>query len=205
LNLLNDVSIQQSEEKMASIKGTETEKNLLKAFAGESQATNRYLLFAKEARKEGYEKIAALFEETAENEQYHARSFFRFLEGGMVEITASYPAGVVGNTKENLRASAAGENEEHTELYPHFAQVAEEEGFKNVASAFRMIAKVEEAHETRFLALLEHIENDSYFSRDKVVKWKCMKCGYVHEGKTPPEKCPACGHPSGWFEVMADM
>jgi rubrerythrin len=184
-----------------SLKGTETEKNLLKAFAGESQARNRYTFFAKAARKDGYEQIAALFEETAENEEAHAKQFFRFLEGGSVEIIAKYPAGTIGTTAENLKASANGENEEWTSLYPEFERIAREEGFKEVASAFKLIARIEAEHEKRFKKLLENIETGKAFERDEKVQWKCRKCGYVHEGTKPLENCPACNHPKSYFEL----
>ena len=187
-----------------SIKGTETEKNLLKAFAGESQAKNRYTYAAKVANKAGLYQIADLFMETAENEEQHAKTFFRYLEGGMVEITAAYPAGVIGDTAENLLAAAEGEYEEWSELYPHFADVAEREGFKDVAISFRMIAKAEVAHEKRFRALLARLEAEGVFKREEPVEWKCRKCGYVHEGKNPPGKCPACSHPTEYFEVKAN-
>ena len=184
-----------------SIKGTKTEQNLLKAFAGESQARNRYTMFAKKATKEGYNQIANLFLETADNERVHAERFFSFLEGGGVEITAMYPAGIVGTTLENLKAAAAGENEEYTELYPEFAKIAKEEGFSEVAAAFTMIAKVEKEHEQRYLKLASNIENDKVFKKDETTRWKCDKCGYVHEGTSAPEKCPACLHPTKYFEV----
>jgi rubrerythrin len=186
---------------MKSLKGTRTEQNLLKAFAGESQARMRYNYFAKQAKKEGLEQIAAIFEETALNEKEHAKRFFKFLEGGMVEITASYPAGVIGNTMENLKASAEGENEEWTELYPAFANIAEEEGFKTVAAAFRLIAEVEKAHEERYLKLYNNLENGFVFERDGVIVWKCRNCGYLHEGKKAPKTCPACLHPQSYFEI----
>ena len=184
-----------------SIKGTETEKNLLKVFAGESQAKNRYEFFAKVASKEGYEQIGALFLETAENEQSHAKQFFRFLEGGPVEITAIYSAGTIGTTVENLRSSALGEHEEWTELYPEFERVARAEGFKEVANAFKLIARIEAEHEKRFQKLLENIETGKVFERDEKVQWKCRKCGYVHEGTKPLENCPACNHPKSYFEI----
>ncbi|TSA37159.1 MAG: rubrerythrin family protein [Porphyromonadaceae bacterium] len=184
-----------------SIKGTKTEKNLLKAFAGESQARNRYEFFAKAARKEGFEQIAALFEETAGNEQSHAKRFFKFLEGGAVEITVMYPAGIIGTTAENLKASAMGEHEEQTELYPEFERVAREEGFNEVANAFKLIAKVEAEHERRFRKLLENMETGKVFEREEIVRWKCRKCGYVHEGTKPLENCPACQHPKSYFEL----
>jgi len=184
-----------------SIKGTQTEKNLLKAFAGESQAKNRYEFYAKTARKEGYEQIAALFEETAGNEQSHAKQFFRFLEGGPLEITAIFPAGLIGNTVENLKAAAMGENEEHTMLYPEFEQIAREEGFKEVANIFKLIGRIEAEHEKRFLKLLENIETGEVFERNEKVRWKCRKCGYVHEGTKALENCPACNHPKSYFEL----
>ncbi|GET28145.1 rubrerythrin [Prolixibacter sp. SD074] len=183
-----------------NIKGTRTEQNLLKAFAGESQARNRYDMFAKIAKKEGYEQIAAIFQETALNEIAHAKRFFRFLEGGMVEITASYPAGVEGTTAENLLAAAEGENEEWTDLYPEFAKVAEEEGFKAAALAFRKIAEVEAEHEKRYRKLLENLENDLVFKKKKKVRWRCRNCGYIHEGEEALERCPACLHPKAYFE-----
>ncbi len=187
---------------MKSVRGAKTEKNLLTAFAGESQARNRYTYFSSQARKEGYEQIAAIFIETASNEKEHAKRLFKFLEGDEVEIRASYPAGVIGDTKENLKASAAGENYEHTEMYPGFAYVAEEEGFSNIAAVFKAIAIAEKQHEKRFLSFLENIEKDRVFKREKVVRWKCRNCGYVHEGTEAPEKCPACAHPRAYFELM---
>lgn len=186
---------------MASIKGTKTEQNLLKAFAGESQARNRYTMFAKQAQKEGFHQISNLFLETADNERVHAERFFSFLEGGGVEITAMYPAGKVGTTLENLKEAAAGENEEYTELYPHFAAVAKEEGFPQVAAAFLMIAKVEKEHEQRYLKLANNIETDMVFKKEDSQRWKCDKCGYVHEGDSAPETCPACLHPKSYFEI----
>ena len=186
---------------MPGIKGTETEKNLLKAFAGESQARNRYTYFASVARKEGYRQIEALFIETAENEREHAKRFFKFLEGGDLEIQASYPAGKIGTTVENLKAAAAGENEEWTELYPAFAAKAKEEGFPEVAAAFTMIAKVEKEHEERYLKLAENVENGTVFRKESAVRWKCRNCGYVHEGPEAPAKCPACLHPQAYFEL----
>lgn len=189
---------------MASLKGTKTEQNLLKAFAGESQAKNRYLFFAKKARKEGYEQIAAIFEETALQEQQHAKKFFSFLEGGMVEITAAYPAGVIGSTKENLKAAAEGENEEWTDLYPMFAEIAKEEGFPEVATAFKMIAKVEAEHERRYLKLLQNVSEDKVFVKDGKVWWKCRKCGYVYESEKALETCPACQHPKAYMQIRDD-
>ncbi len=186
---------------MKSIKGTKTEQNLLKAFAGESQARMRYDYFAKQAKKEGLEQIAAIFEETALNEKEHAKRFFKFLEGGPVEITATYPAGVIGTTLENLKASADGENEEWTVLYQDFAQIATDEGFKEIALAFKMIATVEKAHESRYRTLYDNLENGKVFAKDGKVTWKCRNCGYLHEGEKSPEMCPACLHPQAHFEI----
>ena len=186
---------------MNSLKGTKTEQNLLKAFAGESQARMRYNYFASQAKKEGLEQIAALFEETALNEKEHAKRFFNFLEGGMVEITASYPAGIIGTTMENLKAAADGENEEWTELYPEFARIAEEEGFRDVALAFKLIAKVEEAHEKRYRTLYNNLEEGKVFKREGKVVWKCRNCGFLHEGTVAPKKCPACLHDQSYFEI----
>lgn len=189
---------------MNSIKGTKTEQNLLKAFAGESQARMRYGYYAKAAKKEGLEQIAAIFEETADNERSHAKQFFKFLEGGMVEITAAYPAGVIGTTMENLKEAAEGENEEWTELYPHFANVAEEEGFKQIASVFRLIAKVEKAHEERYLKLYNNLEEGKVFEREGKVIWKCRVCGFLHEAIKAPKVCPVCNHPQSYFELKED-
>ena len=186
---------------MKSLKGTRTEQNLLKAFAGESQARMRYDYFAKQAKKEGLEQIAAIFEETSLNEKEHAKRFFKFLEGGVVEITAAYPAGIIGTTMENLKAAAAGENEEWTELYPMFADIAEEEGFKAVAVAFRKIAEVEKAHEARYLKLYSNLDDGKVFERDGVIVWKCRNCGFLHEGTKAPKICPACLHPQSYFEI----
>jgi len=187
---------------MPSIKGTKTEKNLLKAFAGESQARNRYTYFAKVAKKEGYESISQIFLETAENEKEHAKLFFKHMEGGMVEITASYPAGVIGTTIENLRAASAGENEEWTVLYPGFADVADKEGFPEIAKSFRMVAKVEVEHEKRYNRLIEKVDSGTFFISEKPIKWKCLNCGYIHEGTFAPEICPACKHPRAYFEPL---
>ncbi len=186
---------------MTSLAGTKTEQNLLKSFAGESQARMRYNYFASQAKKEGLEQISAIFTETAENEKEHAKRFFKFLEGNMVEITATYPAGKIGTTLENLKASADGENEEWTELYPEFAKVAEEEGFKEVATAFKMIAKVEAAHENRFRTLYNNLEEGKVFKRGDKVVWKCRNCGFIHEGTVAPKMCPACLHPQAYFEI----
>ncbi len=185
-----------------SIKGTKTEKHLLMSFAGESQARSRYTFFASVAKKEGFEQIAGVFMETAEQEKEHAKRFFSFLEGGMLEITASYPAGIVGTTAENLRAAAEGENEEWTDLYPKFADVAEEEGFKEIAAAFRQIAKVEAEHERRYRALLAHVEDGTVFERAEEIAWQCRNCGYVITAKKAPKTCPACVHPQAFFEPM---
>lgn len=187
-----------------SIKGTRTEQNLLKSFAGESQARSRYMMFAKAARKEGYEQIANIFGETADQEYQHAKRFFSFLEGGMLEITAMYPAGIVGTTIENLKAAAEGENEEWTDLYPEFAEIAAEEGFKKVATAFKMIAKVEEEHERRYLKLLQNISEDKVFKRDGKVMWKCIKCGYVYESVKALENCPACLHSKAYMQLKEE-
>ena len=185
-----------------SVKGTRTEQNLLKSFAGESQARSRYTFFASVAKKEGYEQISGVFMETAEQEKEHAKRFFKFLEGGMVEITASYPAGKIGTTLENLAAAAAGENEEWAEMDPEFAAIVEEEGFPAIAAVFRNVATVEEQHEIRYRKLLAHVEAGDVFSRDEEIFWQCRNCGYVHKGKTAPESCPACAHPQAFFEPM---
>ena len=189
---------------MESLAGTKTEQNLLKAFAGESQARNRYEFFAREAQKEGLEQIAALFTETSLNEKEHAKKFFRYLEGRMVSITATYPAGKIGTTLENLKAAADGENEEWSLLYPEFARIAEEEGFKQIAVTFKMIAKVESAHENRYRKLLNNLEEGKVFKRDGKVVWKCRNCGFLHEGTTAPLKCPACDHPQAFFEIECE-
>jgi len=187
-----------------SIKGTKTEQNLLKSFAGESQARNRYDMFARAARKEGFEQIANIFEETALQEKEHAKRFFKFLEGGMVEITASYPAGKVGTTMENLKASAEGEHEEWADLYPHFATVAAEEGFAEIATAYKMISKVEAEHERRYLKLLQNVSEDKVFIKDGKVWWKCLKCGYVYEAAKAFETCPVCLHPKAFMQVKEE-
>lgn len=188
---------------MASIKGSQTEKNLLKSFAGESQARNRYTYFAKIADKEGYKQIAAIFLETADNERVHAKSMFKFLEGGTVEITASYPAGILGSTEENLAAAAEGENEEHSVLYPEFARVAAEEGFPQVAALYKNISNAERWHEERYRGLLKNVTNGAVFKKENSVRWKCDKCGYIHEGTDAPGKCAACNHPQSYFQVVA--
>lgn len=187
-----------------SLKGSRTEQNLLKAFAGESQARNRYMMFEKIARKEGYEQIAAMFRETAENEYEHAKIFFRHLEGGMVEITASYPAGVEGTTSENLLAAADGEHEEWADLYPEFARIAAEEGFPKVAASFRQIAKIEAEHEERYRKLLQNLNDDLVFQSGDSIVWVCRKCGHLHIGTKAPGKCPVCLHDKAYFERKAD-
>lgn len=189
---------------MACIKGTQTEKNLLTAFAGESQARNRYTYFASVAKKAGYEQIAAIFLETADNEKEHAKRLFKFLEGGDAEVSATFPAGIIGDTKSNLEAAAAGENYEHTQMYPGFADVAEKEGFQRIAEVFRNIAIAEVGHENRYRKLIENLEKEQVFKRDSVVRWKCRNCGYIHEGTEAPDACPACAHPKAYFEIMAD-
>lgn len=189
---------------MKSIKGTKTEKNLLASFAGESQARNRYTYFASVAKKAGFEQIAGIFLETAENEKEHAKMFFKFLEGGEVEITAAYPAGVIGDTVANLEASADGENLEWTKLYKEAEETAREEGFSKVAHVFKEIAEVEEQHEKRYRKLIKNIQDGKVFKRDEVEKWKCRNCGYVHEGKDAPKECPACAHPQAHYELLCE-
>lgn len=188
------------------LKKSETAKNLLKAFAGESQARNRYTYFASIARKEGYEQIAAIFEETADNEKEHAKIFFKHLQtvGEKVEITASYPAGKLSTTADNLLAAAMGEKEEWSALYPDFEKVARKEGFKDIADSFKEIGEVEEQHEKRYRKLLENVKNKKVFKKDKPVKWKCRNCGYVHEGKDAPDSCPACKHPQSYYEILEE-
>lgn len=189
---------------MKSIKGTRTEQNLLASFAGESQARMRYNYFSSQAKKDGFEQISFFFADTADNEKEHAKRFFKFLEGGEVEITASYPAGVIGSTADNLKAAAAGENLEHTVLYPEAAKVADEEGFEEIATVFREIAKVEREHEKRYLALLGNVKAGAVFKRPSATKWRCRNCGYVHEGPEAPEECPACAHPRAYYELLAE-
>jgi rubrerythrin len=185
-------------------KGSKTEKNVLAAFAGECQARTRYSFFASTARKEGFEQISAIFQETAENEKEHAKLFFKNLEGGAVQIEAAYPAGIIGTTAQNLKAAAEGERHEWGALYPNSAEVAEQEGFKEIAHTFRMVAKVEAYHERRYLKLLENVSKGKVFERDVKVKWKCRNCGYVHEGGEAPEKCPVCNHPQAYFELWTE-
>ena len=189
---------------MAKFKGSMTEKNLLAAFAGESQARNRYTYFASAARKEGYEQIANIFIETAENEREHAKVFFKHLQGGEVLITAGYPAGVIGKTKENLDAAAAGEKMEWTTLYADFAKIAKKEGFAEAARSFEQIAKVEKFHESRYRKLIENVTRKEVFKKAKAVKWHCLNCGYIFEGVKPPKLCPACQHPQSYYEVLAE-
>ncbi|MCL6638142.1 MAG: rubrerythrin family protein [Firmicutes bacterium] len=187
-----------------SLRGTRTERNLLIAFTGESQARNRYSYFASKAKNEGYEQIAAIFAETADNEKEHAKRLFKFLEGGEVEITASFPAGVIGDTAANLKSAADGEHHEHSSMYPEFARIAEEEGFPEIAAVLRSIARAEKAHEDRYRKLIANIEKDEVFRREKVVAWKCRNCGYIHEGTGAPEVCPACDHPKSYYELWCE-
>lgn len=187
---------------MKTLKGTQTEKNLMISFAGESQAKNRYTFFAKQAKKDGYEQIAGIFEETAKQEEEHAKLFFKYLQGGMVEFTASFPAGQILDTKSNLKAAAEGEHEEWTKAYPSFADTAEKEGFSDIAYSFREIAEVEEEHEKRYRKLLENIEKNRVFEREEKVYWYCRNCGYVHFGTKAPESCPACKHPQAYYQLQ---
>ncbi len=189
------------EKKMKSLKGTQTEKNILTAFAGESQARNRYNYFSSKAKKEGYVQISEIFAETAENEKEHAKRLFKFLEGGDVEITGVFPAGTIGTTKENLKASAAGENHEWTSMYPEFADIADKEGFPLIAATMRAIAVAEKRHEERYLKLMENIENGQVFKKEKKVLWKCANCGYVFESAEAPNVCPACAHKQEYFRL----
>jgi rubrerythrin len=189
---------------MKTLKGSWTEKNLITAFAGESQARNRYTYSASQAKKEGFIQIANIFEETANQEKEHAKRLFKFLEGGTAEVTASFPAGVIGTTLENLREAAAGERYEHSEMYPGFAKVAREEGYPEVSAAFEAIAVAEKQHEKRYIALAGNIENDRVFKREKPVVWRCLNCGYLHEGTEAPKVCPACLHTQGHFELLGE-
>jgi len=189
---------------MSTLKGSKTEKNILTAFAGESQARNRYTYFSKQAKKEGYEQISFIFDETANHEKEHAKRLFKFLEGGEVEITASFPAGVIGSTLENLKESAAGENYEYSEMYPSFAKTAEAEGFDLIAAVMENIAIAENYHERRYLALAKAIKEGSTFKKNVKVVWRCRNCGYNVEGMEPPERCPACDHPKAYFEVLLE-
>jgi rubrerythrin len=187
-----------------NFKGSKTEKNLLAAFAGESQARNRYTFFASVAKKEGYEQISAIFSQTAEEEKEHAKLFFKLLQGGEVTITAGYPAGVIGTTLENLKAAADGEKMEWGKIYPDFAKTAEKEGFKDIAHRFKEVSEVEEVHEARYRKLYENVKKGKVFKSATVTKWHCRNCGYVHEGKSAPAKCPACEHPQAYFELFAE-
>jgi len=189
---------------MANLKGTQTEKNLLTAFAGESQARNRYTYFASQAKKEGYVQMSAIFLETADQEKEHAKRLFKYLEGGEVEISAAFPAGVVGTTLENLKDAAAGEHHEHTEMYPEFAKIAREEGFNEIAAVFEAIAVAEKQHEKRYVDLAANIEAGRVFKRDETVAWRCRNCGYLHEGNEAPEECPACAHAQAHFELLGE-
>jgi len=189
---------------MASLKGTQTEKNLLTAFAGESQARNRYTYFASTAKKEGYVQISDIFTETANQEKEHAKRFFKFLEGGEIEIAAAFPAGVIGTTLENLKAAAAGEHYEHSEMYPGFAKVARQEGFNEIAEVFEAISVAEKQHEKRYNDLAANIDAGKVFKKDDTVTWRCRNCGYLHEGKEAPELCPACAHPQDHFELLGE-
>ena len=189
---------------MSKLKESKTERNLLAAFAGESQARNRYTFFASAARKEGFQQISTIFEETADQEKEHAKRLFKFLEGGEVEVTASFPAGVVGSTLENLKDAAAGEHYEHTEMYPGFAKIAREEGFERIAKVFEAIAVAEKQHEKRYNDLAANIEAGTVFKREKKVVWRCRNCGYLHEGTEAPKVCPACNHPQAHFELLGE-
>jgi len=186
------------------LKGSTTEKNLMAAFAGESQARNRYTYFASKARKDGFRQVAEIFEETANQEKEHAERLFKFMPGGEVEISGAFPSGVIGKTIENLKAAARGENHEWTDMYPSFGAVAREEGFKAIASVFEAIAVAEKQHEKRYLALAKNIEDGEVFRKDEVVVWRCMNCGYVHEGLEAPEVCPACAHAQAYFELLGE-
>jgi len=187
-----------------SLKGSKTEKNILTAFAGESQARNRYTYFASKAKKEGYVQISAIFEETANQEKEHAKRLFKLLEGGELEITGAFPAGVIGSTVDNLKESAAGENHEHTVMYPEFAVTAREEGFAEIADIFEAIAIAEKQHEKRYLDLMNNIDQDRVFKREQPVIWRCRNCGYLHEGNEAPDECPACAHPQAHFELLGE-
>jgi rubrerythrin len=186
------------------LKGSQTEKNLMAAFAGESQARNRYTFFSAKARKEGFRQISEIFEETANQEREHAKRLFKFMPGGEAEITGTFPSGIIGDTLENLKASAGGENHEWTEMYPLFANVAREEGFEEIAKVFEAIAVAEKQHEKRYLKLAENIQNGKVFKRDESTTWRCMNCGYLHEGTEAPDSCPACAHPQAHFEEHAE-
>ena len=187
---------------MPTLKGSQTEKNLITAFAGESQARNRYTYFAKQAKKDGYVQIAQIFEETAGHEKEHAKRLFKFLEGGEAEVVAAFPAGLIGSTYDNLIASAAGERHEHMDMYPGFAKVAREEGFDAIAMVMEMVAVAEKQHEERYVELAGNLKADRVFKREQTAKWRCLNCGYVAEGLEAPEMCPACAHPQAYFELL---
>jgi rubrerythrin len=189
---------------MSKLKGTRTEKNLLLSFAGESQARNRYTYYASQAKKEGYEQIAAIFQDTADNEKEHAKVFFKLLEGGELEITGGFPAGVIGDTKANLKAAADGERFENTQMYPSFAEIAKAEGFPEIADTFDLISTVEKGHENRYRALLKNLEEGAVFKRSQKVVWRCRNCGYMHEGYEAPEECPACKHERAYYEIFIE-
>ena len=189
---------------MGNLKGTQTEKNILTAFAGESQARNRYTYFASQAKKDGYVQISEIFTETANQEKEHAKRLFKLLEGGEVEVTAAFPAGVIGTTLDNLKESAAGENYEYTDMYPGFAKTALEEGFEEIAEIFNAIAVAEKQHEKRYLALAANIANNTVFKKDQSVVWRCRNCGYLHDGDSAPEECPACAHAQAHFELLGE-
>jgi rubrerythrin len=189
---------------MGNLKGTQTEQNILTAFAGESQARNRYTYFASQAKKDGYEQISEIFTETANQEKEHAKRLFKLLEGGEVEVTAAFPSGVIGTTPENLKEAAAGENYEYSDMYPGFSKVAIEEGFEEIAEIFKAIAVAEKQHEKRYLALAANIANNTVFKKDNPVVWRCRNCGYLHEGDSAPEECPACAHPQAHFELLGE-
>ena len=189
---------------MGNLKGTQTEKNILTAFAGESQARNRYTYFASQAKKDGYVQISEIFTETANQEKEHAKRLFKLLEGGEVEVAAAFPAGVIGTTIDNLKESAAGENYEYTDMYPGFAKTAVEEGFEEIAEIFTAIAVAEKQHEKRYLALAANIANNTVFKKEQSVVWRCRNCGYLHEGESAPEECPACAHPLAHFELLGE-
>jgi rubrerythrin len=199
-----DATKKRGKMKMAQLNGSKTEKNLMAAFAGESQARNRYTYYASKAKKEGYIQISNIFTETADNEKEHAKRLFKLMDGGEIEITGGFPAGPVGDTVKNLKDAAAGENHEHTSMYPEFAKTAKEEGFNDIADIFMAIAVAEKQHEKRYLDLAANIENGKVFKKDSSTKWRCDNCGYVHEGDDPPELCPACAHPQAHFEVLGE-
>jgi rubrerythrin len=204
LRFPNQPKDNQGEDNVENLKGSQTEKNLIASFAGESQARNRYTYFAGKARKDGLVQIADIFEETANQEKEHAKRFFKFLQGGEVEVTAAFPAGVVGPTLENLRAAAAGERHEHTEMYPGFAKVARQEGFDDIAKVWEAVSVAEKQHEKRYLDLAANIEAGRVFKREQAVVWRCRNCGYLHEGPEAPEVCPACAHPQAHFELLGE-